>query len=75
MLFEGATPQETAFAKACAAKFLQQGNWGGNGFIVDLSDEGSPPAAAPAPARKQKAPQPAHDLSKLLKTTRRSGFF
>lgn len=75
LLFDDGTPQEVAFAKACAAKFLQQGNWGGHGFIVDLSNDGSqePPAAPPQPARQKL--KPAQDLSKLLKSTRRSGFF
>ena len=76
-LFDGASPQETAFAKGCAVKFLAQGNWGGHGFTVDLSNAGSEatPVEPPEPERGPRAPMPVHDLSQLLKTTRRSEFF
>ncbi len=75
LLFDGGTPQEVAFARACAAKFLQQGNWGGHGFTVDLSNDRSQDSPVTPPQSARPKAKPAPDLSKLLKSTRRSGFF
>lgn len=74
-LFNAGSPKEIAFAKRCAEAFLKVGNWGGRGFKVDLSEyvDESDVVSEVYPVPEQ--PMPKHDLSNLLKSTRRSSFF
>lgn len=74
-LFNAGSQQEIEFARKCGEKFLTKGNWGGRGFTVDLSkDQDEPDIVAEEDTEKEK-PTPKHDLTNLLKTTRRSSFF
>lgn len=64
-----------AFAKKCGEKFLTKGNYGGHGFTFDMSKEFDETDVVAKVEPEPEKHKPKHDLSALLKTNRRSGFF
>jgi hypothetical protein len=73
--FVAESDHKTAYGRKCAAALVRQWKWGdARDIAINLLQDETDPTPLAEPVQEQET-KPKHDLSNLLKSTRRSGFF